>query len=138
MDAIHAVEDDLISIIMPFAANFNSVYENVKLMATETGMICLRADDIWEHDTVIQNVITLICKSRIVICDCTGKNPNVFYEASIAHALVKNVILLTQSEDDIPFDLRHIRYLKYLNNEQGREEMVESLQRRVETLLGDR
>ena len=138
VDAIHKVEDDLISVMMPFSAGFQDVDESIKQMAAEIDMRCLRADDIWEHDTVIQDVVTLIGRSRIVICDCTGKNPNVFYEAGIAHTLGKDVILLTQSEDDIPFDLRHMRYLKYLNNDQGREEMIESLTDRIQTLIEGR
>jgi hypothetical protein len=27
----------------------------------------------------------LIDRSRIVVCDCTERNPNVFYETGIAH-----------------------------------------------------
>ena len=46
----------------------------------------------------------------------TGRFPNVFYEARIAHTLGREVILITQNENDIPFDLRHLRYVRYLNN----------------------
>ncbi len=134
VDAIHRVEDDLISVMMPFSAGFQDVDESIKQMASEIDMRCLRADDIWEHDTVIQDVVSLICRSRVVVCDCTGKNPNVFYEAGIAHALGKDVILITQSEADIPFDLRHIRYLTYLNNNEGRIALTERLSRRVQTI----
>ena len=134
VDAIHRIEDDLISAMMPFSAGFRDVHESIKQMANDIDMRCLRADDIWEHETVIQDVISLICRSRIVVCDCTGKNPNVFYEAGIAHALGKDVILITQSEADIPFDLRHIRYLTYLNNNEGRIALTERLSRRVQTI----
>jgi len=59
--------------------------------------------DIWEA----------ICAARIIVADCTGRNPNVFYEAGLAHTVGKPVVLLTQNKDDIPFDLRHIRYIDY-------------------------
>jgi len=52
-------------------------------------MQCLRADDIWDHDAVIQDVVSLINRSRVVVCDCTERNANVFYEAGIAHRLGK-------------------------------------------------
>jgi hypothetical protein len=55
----------------------------------------------------------------VVICDCTDRNPNVFYEIGIAHALAREVILITQAKADIPFDLRHLRFLEYLNNGEG-------------------
>ena len=70
---------------------------------------------------IIQDVVSLIDKSRVVICDCTGRNANVFYEIGIAHTLGREVILITQNEADIPFDLRHLRYVKYLNNAEGRQ-----------------
>jgi hypothetical protein len=80
------------------------------------GLKCRRADDIWENPAVMQDVVSLIDRSRVVICDCTGRNPNVFYEIGVAHTLGREVILITQSQEDIPFDLRHLRYVSYLNN----------------------
>ena len=59
-------------------------------------------------------------RSSVVICDCSDRNPNVFYEIGIAHTLGREVILITQSEADIPFDLLHLRYVRYLNNPEGR------------------
>ena len=59
-----------------------------------------------------------------------------FYEAGIAHTLGREVILITQSEHDIPFDLRHLRYVKYLNNAEGRVALVTALQGRLQTILG--
>lgn len=135
-DDIHRVESDLISVMMPFSGDFRSVYEAIGAMAVSLGMRCLRADDIWENDAVIQDIVSLICRSRIVVCDCSRRNPNVFYEAGIAHALGKDVILITQSEQDIPFDLRHLRYLRYLNNNEGRTNLVTELSKRVAMING--
>ena len=50
-------------------------------------------------------------KSRIVICDFSERNPNVFYEVGIAHTLGKHVIPITQTPNDVPFDLQHPRYI---------------------------
>ncbi len=41
------------------------------------------------------------------------------YETGIAHTLGKHVIPISQSLDDIPFDMRHHRVLKYLANGEG-------------------
>ncbi len=81
-------------------------------------------------------MVSLIDRSRVVICDCTGRNPNVFYEAGIAHTLGREVILITQSEHDVPFDLRHLRYVRYLNNAEGRRALIAALQNRMQTILG--
>lgn len=130
-----AIEPTLISAMMPFHPSFDPVYVALKQVAESCGLHCRRADDIWESPAVIQDVVSLIDKSRVVICDCTGRNPNVFYEAGIAHALGREVILITQNADDIPFDLRHLRYVQYLNNGEGLTNLSERLQQRLEALI---
>jgi hypothetical protein len=37
----------------------------------------------------------------------------------IAHAPNREVILITENDHDIPFELRHLRYILYLNNAEG-------------------
>ncbi|ATW05718.1 hypothetical protein [Sphingorhabdus sp. YGSMI21] len=130
------IEPTLASAMMPFDAGFNEVYGAIQLAAENAGLYCRRADDIWENPAIIQDVVSLIDRSRVVICDCTGRNPNVFYEAGIAHALGREVILVTQNEGDIPFDLRHLRYVRYLNNAEGRAALSAALQGRMQTILG--
>lgn len=130
------IEPTLASAMMPFDAGFAAVYDSIQLAAANAGLRCRRADDIWENAAIIQDVVALIDRSRVVICDCTGRNPNVFYEAGIAHTLGREVILITQSEHDIPFDLRHLRYVRYLNNEEGRNALTAALQARMQTILG--
>jgi hypothetical protein len=118
-----SIEPTLVSVMMPFAAEFNTVYQSLQEAVVTAGLRCRRADDIWENPAVMQDVVNLIDRSQVVICDCSGRNPNVFYEAGIAHALGREVILIAQSASDIPFDLRHLRYVQYLNNGEGREEL---------------
>ena len=130
------IEPTLVSAMMPFDAAFSEVYESIRFAAESAGLRCRRADDIWEHAAIIQDVVSLIDHSRIVICDCSSRNPNVFYEAGIAHTLGREVILITQSEHDIPFDLRHLRYIKYLHNAEGRTALTNSLLARMQTILG--
>lgn len=130
------IEPTMASAMMPFDASFNTVYDSIKQASDNAGLRCRRADDIWENPAIIQDVVSLIDRSRVVICDCTGRNPNVFYEAGIAHTLGREVILITQNEQDIPFDLRHLRYIRYLNNTEGRAALAQSLQNRMQTILG--
>jgi hypothetical protein len=130
------IEPTLASAMMPFDAAFNDVYAAIRQAAEGAGLKCRRADDIWENPAIIQDVVSLIDRSRVVICDCTGRNPNVFYEAGIAHTLGREVILITQSEHDVPFDLRHLRYVRYLNNAEGRAALITALRSRMQTILG--
>lgn len=123
------------SAMMPFSGGFAAVYEAIEGAVGAVGMRCNRADNIWEHHTVIQDVVSLIDRSRVVICDLSGRNPNVFYEAGISHTLGREVILITQHSDDVPFDLRHIRYLPYLNNAEGLTRLQRQLTDRMQTIL---
>ena len=124
-----------IALMMPFDVRFNPVRDAIGRLAESISCTCLRADNVWTEDVLIQDIINLIIESKIVICDVTGRNPNVFYEAGIAHALGKKVVLITQSPDDVPFDLKHLRYVTYLGNEQGLEGLITSLRGRVEELV---
>ena len=128
------IEPSLVSAMMPFHPSFDAVYATLQRTALAANLRCRRADDIWENPAVIQNVVALIDRSSVVICDCTGRNPNVFYEIGIAHTLGREVILITQAEADIPFDLRHLRYVRYLNNGEGLDALSARLQPRLSEL----
>lgn len=130
------IEQQLVSVMMPFDARFAPVYAAIQQASTNCGLLTRRADEIWEAPGIIQDVVNLIDRARIVVCDLTDRNPNVFYEAGIAHTLGREVIIITQSEHDVPFDLRHLRHVQYLNNNEGRVALTEALQARMQWLLG--
>ncbi len=58
------------------------------------------------------DVLAILWRSQIFAADLTGKNPNVFYETGLAHALPRPTVLLTQDAADVPFDLQSVRYLR--------------------------
>jgi hypothetical protein len=98
---------------MPFAVEFDPTYKAIAACCRSLGLSAKRADDLFRASQVINDVWSLIVSAEIIICDCTYKNPNVFYELGIAHTLGKRVVLITQNADDIPFDLRQWRHLVY-------------------------
>jgi len=128
------VEANQVAIMMPFDRPFDSVHAAIVGACDDAGLVGRRVDNMWEDDTVIQDIFNLIYKSNIVIVDFTGRNSNVFYETGIAHALGKAVVPITQTEGDVPFDLRHHRYLRYLPNGEGLLELREKLTPRLVTL----
>lgn len=87
-----------------------------------------------KNSTIIQDIFELIYKSKIVIADFAGKNPNVMYEVRIAHTLGKLVIPIAQSVDDLPFDLRHHRALTYLPNGERLEELKKNLVNKLSSI----
>lgn len=125
-----------VSIMMPFEARFDRVYSAVKGAIEVAGFQCHRADDFWLHPHIMQDIVELLCTSRIIICDLSGKNPNVFYETGIAHMLGKDTILITQSIDDVPFDLRSLRCITYHNNGEGVARLASEVTDRLRTITG--
>jgi hypothetical protein len=118
--------------VMPFGReDLNIVYEDyITPVVTETLRLNLqRADEIFGSSPIIDDILKSIERANLVIADLTGKNANVFYEVGISHALKKPVLLLAQSTDDVPFDLRHRRVLLYEYSPRGC--------RRLETVLKD-
>ena len=132
-----SAEPNLVSVMMPFEASFNPVYEAIKAACRAASFDCKRVDDLWENTVVMQEVFSLIYRSRIVVVDFSTRNPNVFYETGIAHTLGKPVVPITQQEGDVPFDLRHHRHLRYLCNSEGLQNLTEKLASRLRTLRGN-
>src|SRR6266511_4795805 len=116
-------------VLMPFASEFDDIYKlGIKAACQEAGAYCERVDEQIFRENILERVYNQVGKADIVVSDMTGRNPNVFYETGYAHALGKHVILLTQTADDIPFDLKHYPHIIY----EGKiTRLKEELQRRV-------
>jgi hypothetical protein len=119
---------------MPFEASLTPVYDALRAAATHAGFRCHRADDIWENAHIMDDVLSLIWRARVIISDFTGKNPNVFYETGIGHTIGRDIIQIAQVIDDVPFDLRPIRTLTYLNNGEGRTRLTQQVAARLQSL----
>lgn len=76
-------------------------------------------------------------RARVVVVDFTGKNPNVMYETGIAHTLGKHVVPISQSIEDVPFDMAHHRVLTYLANGEGLAELESGLAAKLRQTGGD-
>ena len=131
---VETVDPKQIAVMMPFDAKFDKIYERIVSTVGNSSYQCRRADDIWKNPAIIQDVVSLIDASRAVIVDCSDRNPNVFYELGIAHTLGREVILITQSASDIPFDIGHLRYIRYFNSDEGLTKLCSDLQNRLEQI----
>lgn len=80
--------------------------------AKECGYEAIRADQINEAGIITSQVIQHIVEDSMVVADLTGRNPNVFYELAIRHAIRKPVVQLIQHNETIPFDVAATRTIK--------------------------
>lgn len=106
---------DACFVVMPFAKplgdHFRLLYEPA---IAKAGLRAMRADDeIFATGKIMDQVWAGINASKVLVAELTGRNPNVFYELGLAHALKKPVVLISASEEDVPFDVRHIRVIYY-------------------------
>lgn len=109
------VESETCFMLMPFSEEFNIIYGKIKSFLKKMGIKCSRADDIFDSGPILSTVLEHILRSEFVIADLTSRNPNVFYEVGFAHSFRDSdcVILIAQSIEDIPFDIRHLPILIY-------------------------
>lgn len=122
------ITEGLCFVIMPFNDNMNRIYGEVIAKAIlDCGMIPIRADQIFDTKPIIISVMQKINEAEAVIADVTGRNPNVFYELGITHVQKENVILLAQNIEDVPFDLRHFRFIIYEDSPDGDLNLRETL-----------
>src|SRR5216683_4448543 len=103
-------EKEICFTIMPFGGWLDDYYESIYCPAIEAaGLSPHRADDLFRPGTIVTDIWDYTKRAKLLLADLTGKNPNVFYELGLAHALKKPAILVAESMDDIPFDLRALR-----------------------------
>ncbi|MEH6345018.1 MAG: toll/interleukin-1 receptor domain-containing protein [Bermanella sp.] len=134
------VDPSLCFVVMPFSPDeLTEIYDCFVKPSIERGcnLRCERGDDMFGSNVVMDDIRQSIGKARIVIADLTDRNSNVFYEIGIAHALNKDVLLISQSMDDIPFDLRHLRVLIYNSRPRGLRDLELSIVENVNALINN-
>lgn len=113
--AVTVKSSDSCFVMMPFASPLGSYYDKIYKPAIEkAGLTPIRADnEIFGTGKIIDQIWSGINSARVLVAELTTRNPNVFYELGLAHALRKPVVLVSSNEADVPFDLHHIRVIYY-------------------------
>ena len=126
-----------IFVAMPFQDDLKPVYsQHIRKVADELAVSCKRGDDFFSTHNIMDDVWSAIYHCDMCIVDCTGRNPNVFYELGIAHTLGRKTALIAQSLDDIPFDVRHLRIIIYQYTPPGMQQFEETLKKTIQHQLG--
>ena len=124
-------------VVMPFRPELRYMYLFIKqhIEATFPEVSCERGDDRILTVPILEKVAGFIKQAHVVIADCSGRNPNVFYELGMAHALDKPVVLITADEvQDAPTDIRSFEFIRYTEDERV---FAEKLDRALSQLLGN-
>lgn len=109
-----STEKPICFVIMPFGGWFDRYFQEIYKPAIESADLePVRTDGIYAAGNIIQNIWSLTKKAKIILADLTGRNPNVLYELGLAHAIGQKAVLITESAEDIPFDLKPLRHIVY-------------------------
>jgi hypothetical protein len=123
-------------VVMSFNSELQPVYaDHIMKVAGTLGLTVKRADDFFNARAVMTDIWEAICAARVIIADCTGRSPNVFYEIGLAHVLGKPVLLITQNIEDIPFDLGALRYIHYQYTPRGMATFESTLAKTLQAAL---
>lgn len=102
----YKIDESLIFVLTPFHEDYIKDYMVIKKTCSLHNYNTLRGDEEYIKGDILLHIVKCIAKSRVVIANINGRNPNVFYELGIAHTLNKPTILISHIDNDIPFDLR--------------------------------
>jgi nucleoside 2-deoxyribosyltransferase len=115
-------------VIMPFDQRFLDVYKfGIQFACNELKIQCERVDEQKFSDRILDRIYMQIHMADVVIAELSEMNPNVYYELGYAHALNKNVIMLTNKAEDIPFDLKHHRHIVYDSITNLKDRLIDEL-----------
>ena len=102
-------------VVQPFTPPHGDYYEKILQPAiAKTGLQAMRAGaEIFGAGKIIDQIYRGISAAKVLVAELSTRNPNVFYELGLAHALNKPVVLISSNQPDVPFDLQHIRVIYY-------------------------
>lgn len=112
-DATVPVDSKLVFVLTPFNQAYDRDYAAIKNAIQDLGFTCRRGDEEYRSGAILPYILQEIVRARVVIANISGRNPNVFYELGIAHALGKNVVIVARSDEAIPFDVAEKRVFVY-------------------------
>lgn len=121
------IQNDMVFVLTPFHDDFMHTYEIIKNSCEKIKLTAMKGDEEFVHKDILQHIIKCMVKSRVVIANLNGRNPNVFYELGIAHTLNKPTILLAHKDTSVPFDLKNQYLVLYKDDEELSKRLTESL-----------
>ncbi len=132
-------EKDKCFVLMPFHEPVLSYFSDIiEPTIKKTDLVPITADSLFTSASIIDYIWKMIQEAKVLVAILTERNPNVFYELGLAHALGKPVILVSATMDDVPFDLRPYRVIiyNYMDPKWG-DKLETDIEKAIFSVLGD-
>lgn len=112
---------------MPFSSTkrctseqWKEIFDNVHkpaIKGSRLGYNCERSKI--RTGAFIKDILTQLNQADVILADLTDMNPNVFYELGVRHTLRNRTILVSQTMDDVPSDLKQYGVIIYETSPNG-------------------
>lgn len=113
-EAAQADKKPHLFIAMPFKQELEDLWEfGIQAPIREAGFLPHRIDEESFSGAIFDQIRRQIDTSAATIAVLTGNNPNVFLELGYAMGKNKQFILIANSADELPFDVKGLRCLIY-------------------------
>ena len=121
------VKKDFALFLTPFTLRGEAVFLTCQRTLNKLGILLQMTDNAVGKDDIMMNIVTKILEASFLIVNIDGRNPNVYYELGIAHALGKPTILISNSnkpEEEHGFDVRQKNMILYRDYEELERELL--------------
>lgn len=113
---------------------FNNVHKSA-VIGSRLGYRCVRSNI--RTGAFIKDILMQLNQADVVLADLTDMNPNVFYELGVRHTLRNRTILVSQTMDDVPSDLRQYGVITYETTPNGVVEYKKNLNNLLRDIRDD-
>ncbi|NDW51816.1 hypothetical protein [Aliiroseovarius sp. PrR006] len=137
--------EKICGIVMPISecdnlgsAHWSDVRKIVEAAATEAGYEARLVSDTFESNLIHKEILQNIYNDDLIICDVSGRNPNVFFELGIRMATQKPTVIIKDDVTAYPFDTGPNRYIQYPRDlrhpimEKFKQDLVGSIRKTAE------
>lgn len=105
---------DTCFVLMPFKEPFDMYYDSIIAPAIiKANLLPQRGDSLFRPTPIMGDIWKMIQGAKVMLAELTGKNANVFYELGLGHSIGKPIVLISETMEDVPFDLRPLRVITY-------------------------
>ena len=123
-------------VLMPHDDKFREIFDNIIVPAMkENGIQGRPAENIAEPGSILNQVWKAIRSSEIIIADVSGLNRNVIYELGLCFGIQRFPIILCRDPDELPFNLRMLRFIKYDDTSAGGKNLQKELSSTISAFL---
>ncbi|WP_242313913.1 hypothetical protein [Bacillus cereus group sp. BfR-BA-01355] len=112
------IEKNLVFMLTPFHDIEWDTFETIKEVCSKLEFKCVRGDENNISGDILPSIIKCMLQAQFIIVNINGRNPNVFYELGIAHALGKKTIIVSKFGEELPFDIQSKNIILYKNLEE--------------------